>query len=472
MTQRPVSKWWACLAIGIGTFTSVVVAANVVVALPTIAEHFGTDLPTVQWLLVGYTLTISALLLPIGRLSDIVGRKRVYISGFVVFILGTIVSGSAPDVGTLIFGRIIQGAGSAMAQATGMAMLISAFPSDERGTALGAYVSVVGIASITGPAIGGLLVATLGWQWVFYIHIPLALIAILVGLLVLREQREARDAQRARFDWQGAVLSAGLLITLLVALSLGPTTGWGSPPIVTAMVGFLALLGAFIWQEFHTPAPMLDLSLFKRPLFSLAISAGFLSSLALSSSRFLMPFYLQNVLLFNVGKVGLIMVPNAVAIIVLGPLSGRLSDRYGWRNLNVGGMALMATGFFVLALIKENSHVGLAMAGMVIQNLGMGLFQSPNNSAILSTVETSKYGVMAGLTQLVRNSANLTGVAVATAIVTATMAFKGHPPTLDAVSDAPGAFTSALRVTFLVMGAVAVVGMILSFVKSGRTGEG
>ena len=469
--EHPSSKWWAYAAIAIGTFTSVMDHGSVVVALPTIAEHFGTDLPTVQWVLVGYILTISALLLPIGRLSDIVGRKRVYIAGYLVFILGAAVAGSAPNVETLIFGRIIQGAGAAMSQATGMAMLLSAFPSEERGTALGAHVSIVGTGSITGPAVGGLLVAALGWQWVFYINIPLVLIAISVALLVLHEPSRAKDARRPQFDWYGAALSAAFLITLLVALTVGPTAGWGSPPIVAAIVGFVGLLAAFIWRELHTPAPMLDLSLFRRGLFSLGISAGFLSFVASSSSRFLMPFYLQKVLLFSVGQVGLIMVPNAIAMIFIGPLSGRLSDRFGWKKFNVVGMALIATGLFILASITESSPLGMAMAGMLIQSSGMGLFQSPNNSAIYSTVEHSKYGVVAGLTQLMRNSANLTSVAVSTAIVTAIMASKGYLPSLDAVSDAPGAFASGLRVAFLAMGGTALMGMAISFLKGERIDE-
>ena len=471
LNQRPTSKWWAYTAIGLGTFTSVVDHGSVVVALPTIAKHFGTDIPTVQWVLVGYILAISALLLPIGRLSDIVGRKRVYIGGFVIFLLGAAVAGSAPNVGIMIVGRILQGAGAAMSQATGMAMLVAAFPSHERGKAIGSHISIVGIGAVTGPAVGGLLVAALGWQWVFYINIPLALIVISAALLVLHEPRQADDAQRPRFDWHGAALSAALLITLLVALTVGPTAGWGSPPIVAAMVGFFVLVGAFIWRELHTPAPMLDLDLFRRPLFSLAVSAEFISFLASSSTRFLMAFYLEKVLLFRVGQVGLIMVPSAISIILLGPLCGRLSDRYGWKKFNVGGMALLATGLFLLVSINERSPLGLVMAGMVLQSSAIGIFQSPNNSAILSTVEIGKYGVVAALTQLMRNSANLVSVAMATAIVTGVMAVKGYAPSLDAVSDAPGAFTSGVRVTFLVMGFVAVLGMALSFLKADRTRE-
>ena len=469
-------KWWVFLAIAIGTFSSVVEHGSVTVALPSIADHFHTDLPTTQWIVIGYALTISALLLPMGRLSDIVGRKRVYVTGLVVFVIGGVLAGSAGSVLVLILSKVLQGVGAAMTQGTSMAMIVETFSSEERGRALGLQMSVVGTGGVAGPAVGGFLVSGLGWEWVFYFNVLLASLAIVAALIVLDGRRASQDGGGPGFDWPGAAMSTAALVIFLLAMSNGHSAGWGSPLIVLSMLGFLALLGAFVWWELRAPAPMLDVRLFQRKLFSLGVTASFISFLGMSSVRFLMPFYLQSILGYNAGQVGLIIVPSAIAMIVTGPLSGRLSDRYGWRIFNVGGLALGASGLFLMTALDETSPLGLAMAGMILSSCGVGVFNAPNNSSILGAVEPSRYGVVAGFLNLIRNSANVTSIALTTAIVTATMASMGYLPTLAAVSDGGDAgvfeaFTSGMRVAFLTMGSLILVGIVISFMRGGRVPE-
>lgn len=468
IAEGPSYKRWAFAAVAIGTFVSVVDHGSVIVALPTIAEHFDTDLPTAQWVIVGYTLAISALLLPMGRLSDMIGRKRVYVGGFVVFVVGAALAGSSTDITTLIAFKTLQGIGAAMSQSCGMAILISIFPSHKRGSVLGSHMSVVGAGSVIGPALGGILVGSLGWEWVFFIHVPVGILAALVAIIVLDERGLTQPGPRTTFDWLGAAASSAALIIMLLVLTTGSNIGWASPAILVGAVGAIAMLAAFIWWELRTTGPMLDLRLFKRKLFSFGVSVGFISFFGGSSSRFLMPFYLQKVLGFSAMQVGLILVPAALTMIMTGPVSGRLSDRYGWRKFNVGGLSLIAVGLFILSGVTQDSPLGLAMAGMMVQSAGMGIFQSPNNSSILSTVERSRYGVVSALTQLIRNSATVTSVVVTTAIVTAAMASEGYPPSLEAVSDAPHAFLSGLRTAFLVMGGLLLLGVVVSFFKGER----
>ena len=221
---------------------------------------------------------------------------------------------------------------------------------------------------------------------------------------------------------------------------------------------------------------MLDLSLFRRKAFALGVLAAFIPFLGSTSIQFLIPLYLQSVRGYDATRIGLMLVPTAIAMIVMGPISGRLCDRYGWGALTVGGMAVCATGMYLLSRLTEASPLGLVMAGMILQASGLGIFMTPNTSAILSAVEETGYGVVMALAQLVRNAANVTSVAVATAIVTATMAAMGHPPSLDAVSDASDggvllSFTSGLRVTFLVMGSLMVAGVMISFLNRNRPKE-
>ena len=471
--RSPTYKWWAFGALAIGLFASVSDHGSVTVALPSIADHFATDLPTTQWIVIGYALTISALLLPMGRLSDIVGRKQVYVAGFAIFVIGGVFAGTSTSVIVLILAKVLQGVGAAMTQGTSMAMIIAAFPEEQRGKALGLQMSVVGTGGVAGPAVGGFLVGELGWRSVFFANVGLGMVALLAALVILDGRRAVHDGERPGFDWLGAGLSAAAVVIFLVAMSNGHRVGWASAPIVASFAGVVALLGAFVWWELRAAAPMLDVRLFKIPLFSLGVGASFMSFLGMSSVRFLMPFYLQAVLGFSPSVVGLIIVPSALSMMIMGPLSGRLSDRYGWRKFNVGGLMLSATGLFLLSRITETSPLGFVMAGMVLQSFGISVFNAPNNSSILSTVDPAKYGVVSGFLNLVRNFGNVTSIAMATAIVTVTMASMGFPPTLAAVDAGAGeglfhAFTSGLRVAYLAMGSIVVVGIAASLLKGDK----
>ena len=471
--RSPTYKWWAFGALAIGLFASVSDHGSVTVALPSIADHFGTDLPTSQWVIIGYALTISALLMPMGRLSDIIGRKQIYVSGFAIFVIGAVVAGYSTSILMLILAKVFQGVGAAMTQGTSMAMVIDAFPDEERGKALGLQLSVVGTGGVAGPAMGGFLVGAFGWPSVFFVNVGLGLAATVAALIILDGRRMARDGRGPGFDWIGAGLSTAALIAFLLAVTSGHHVGWVSVPMVSALVGVLTLVGLFVWWEFRCAAPMFDVRLFKSRLFTLGVSASFISFVGMSSVRFLMPFYLQVVLGYSPTQVGLIIVPSAFCMIVMGPLSGRLSDRYGWRRFNVGGLMMSAAGLFLLSQITETSPLALVLGGMILQSLGVGTFNPPNNSSILSTVDPARYGVVSGFLNLVRNSGNVTSIALATAIVIATMASMGFPPTLAAVEEGASAglfdsFTSGLRIAYLAMGSLVAVGIVVSFMKGGK----
>jgi len=467
-------KYWAFSAVGIGMFASVVDHGSVNVALPTIAGHFGSDFATVQWVTIGYALTISALLLPMGRLSDLVGRKKVYIVGSLVFILGAAVAGSSSNLTTLIVARVLQGCGAAMTQGTGMAIIVAAFPAGERGKAIGLIMTLVGTGAIAGPAIGGFLVDALGWRSVLLVNVPLVLLGIAASMVILVERRDAhstQDGQEGNFDWLGAALSTGTLITLLLALTNGHRYGWTSPVIVVGILSFLALLVTFIWWELRTTGPLLDLRLFQQNVFSLGVSAHFLIFLGSSAALFLTPFYLQQVLGYTPRQTGLILVPNAVCMAVLGPLSGHLSDRYGWRRFTVGGLLLSTAALFLLSRLTENSSLAQVMPALMLQSSGMGIFYSPSSSSILSAVARERYGVILGFLNLIRNAANVTSVAMAAAIVTATMGAMGYEPSLDAVRGGSGpgvsyAFTLGLRYAYLTMMALLLAAMAVSVLQS------
>ena len=468
----PSYKWWVFTAIAIGTFVSVVDNGSVLVALPEIEKHFQSDLPTVQWVVVGNALAISALILPMGRLGDIVGRKWVYVGGLAIFVACSALAGLSTNLSWLITAKVFQGMGSAMIQGNGMATVISAFSGAERGKALGTHMSVVGSGAIAGPAVGGLLVAAFGWQSVFFVNVPIGILTILIASYILSPEREAAAGERAsvRFDWPGAALSALALLVMLLVVGNGHRLGWSSPAVLLGAAATVALLAGFVWWELRTVSPMLDLRLFKRKLVAMGAAAAWLSFMGMSSSRFMMPFYLQRVLEISPRDVGLLLIPPALCMVLLGPVSGRLSDRFGWRVLTVSGLTLSMIASLLIAVnLTESSPVVFIVLMLMLQSCGMALFNSPNQSSILGSVERTQYGVVAGLTQLIRNSANVTSVAVATTVVVVTMGSYGVEPSLDAVSPSVAdAFIAGLKWAFVLMAAMLLTGVVLAVIRGER----
>ena len=469
----PSYRWWVFATIAIGTFVSVVDTGTVLIALPEIEEHFHSDLPTVQWVVVGNALAISALILPMGRLGDIVGRKWVYIGGLVIFVAGSALAGVAVNLPWLITAKVFQGVGSAMIQGNGMATVITSFSGAERGKALGSHMSVVGSGAIAGPALGGLLVAAFGWRSVFFVNVPIGVLTILASWLILQQQPRADSPQGhsgPKFDWPGAGLSGLALLGFLMVVGNGHRLGWTSPAVMLGSVATVAVLAAFVWWELRAAAPMLDLRLFRRKLVAIGIGAAWLSFLGSQASRFMMPFYMQRVLELGPRDVGLLLIPPALCMVLLGPVSGRLSDRFGWRVLTVLGLSCSATTAFAFAaLLTESSPLVFIVLLLMLQSSGMALFNSPNNSSVLGSVERSQYGVVSSLTQLVRNSANVTSIAMATTVVVITMATFGVEPSLDAVSpEVSHAFVAGLRWAFLLMGGLLAVGIGLAIVRGER----
>ena len=474
LSNSPNYKWWVFAAVGLGSFTGVMTFGTVNVALPTIAGHFETDLPTVQWVVIAQTLTVSALLLPMGRLSDMVGRKQVYVVGLLLLMGASVFAATSTSVLMLVLSRVVQGMGAAMTQGTGMAMITSVFPEDERGKGIGTHMSVIGTGGMVGPVVGGFLVSELGWRWVFLVNLPLASVALLGALLLMDSGLFFRERRGTRFDWQGAALSTGALVTFLLLMTNGYRLGWTSPIIVGAGALFVALTAGFIWWQLRAPAPMLDLSLFRRRVFSLGVLASFISFLSVASVRFIMPFYLQGARGYSPDRVGLIMLPTAITMTIMGPIAGRLSDRFGYRIFNVAGLLLAAAGIFTISRVSEATPLYVIIGAMVAQSAGTGLFGSPNSASIFGAAQGNRHGVVSALLSLVRNSANVTSIAVATAVVAATMVAAGFSPDLGSVGGgvgegARGAFVSGMNTLYLAMSCLLLVGAVASFMKGPAT---
>ncbi len=466
-------KWWVYSVVAIPIFLTVMDQTAINIALPGIANHFEADLPTVQWITLSYVLSTSAMVMPFGRLSDILGRKLVVTAGLVIFIFAAALGGVAQGFILIIIAKTVQGIGSAAIQANGFATIIEAFPQKERGKANGMYMTIIGVGSISGPIIGGLLISNLGWRSVFFAAIPFGIIGLVAILFVLQGRSHAipRQGQGLRFDWMGAALSSAATICVLLIITNAYNLGWNSSYVILGIISSVILISSFVWWELQNDDPMLDLRLFKNRIFSLGVSARFFSFLGGSSVFFLMPFYLIQVMHQPANKAAMLMIPGALCMAVVSPISGRLSDKIGTKWLNVLGMGLSCTAMLTFSQLSVESSPLHIITGMVLSGSGMGMFNATNTTSIMSAIDNPKFGIVSGFLALSRTSANLAGVALATMLVTITMSSSGYEPTLsfqngNVTSDVELAFVSAINLAFFAASGYALISLILSVIRT------
>jgi len=410
------------------------------ISLPRIMGDLNANLSAIQWVVLAYLLTITSLLLTFGRLADLMGRKRVYIAGFAVFTLGNLLAGLSHSVIELTLARALTGVGGAMIQANGAAITAAVFPPEERGKALGLNGTIVAAGLVTGPTVGGVLTDALGWRSIFFVAIPVGLLSIPFASLILKEERISmpRGMRREPFDWPGAVLWAGFLFSLLFALNRGPDIGWSSPAIVALFVASAFLVVGFVLVELRNAYPTIRLSLFRVWGFSAGCTASFSSFVGQQASTFLMPFYLQIALALSARTAGLLMTTVPFTMALVAPVSGRFSDRYGSRGLATAGLAIVASGLFLLSQVTTAGQGYAPIVGtLALLGLGIGMFQSPNNSFIFGSVPREHYGAASGFIATMRNAGSSLGITVWGTIVTSRLTSHGFGGSLQAAVGNP-----------------------------------
>jgi EmrB/QacA subfamily drug resistance transporter len=417
------NKWLVLVAIGIGTYMSALDGSVVNTVLPVITAYFKTDVATIEWTVTVYLLVVSALLLSVGRLGDMRGVKRIYVTGFGVFITGSALCGLSPSPIHLVTARGFQAIGAAMLFATSPAILTKTFPARQRGQALGAQGSMTYLGLSTGPFLGGWLADTFGWHSVFFINVPVGLLAMTLSLLVI--PADERKSQQERFDLAGAGTFALGLTGLLFALDQGHNLGWLSPSILGTLGAAALVLGAFVMLESRVAAPMLDLGLFRRRVFVVATISPVLSFICQFSVGFLLPFFLIQGRGLSAAQAGLILTAQPVVMALTAPLSGSLSDRIGSRTPTTIGMILLASGLFILSRLGQQSPLGLTVLALAICGLGTGLFAAPNNSALMGAAPRDKQGIAAGVLALARNVGMALGIGFSGAIFNTVLGSNG-----------------------------------------------
>jgi EmrB/QacA subfamily drug resistance transporter len=475
--EGPNYKWWAFAAVSIGIFMSTLDVSIVNISLPRIMTGLNTSFDAIQWVVLAYLLTITSLLLAFGRLADLTSRKKVYIAGFVVFVAGNLAAGLSRNVIDLTAARAFAGIGGAMIQANSVAITAAVFPPEERGAALGLNGTIVAAGLVAGPTIGGLITDALGWRWVFYIAIPVGLLAIPFALAVLQE-RHIAVATRARepFDWPGSALWAAFLFALLFALNRGSSMGWGSPFTVGMFVASGVLVLAFVAVELRAAFPTMRLSLFRVWGFSAGSTALFCGFTSQQVPVFLLPFYLQIVRGMSARGAGVLLTTVPLAMALVAPVSGRLSDRYGSRGLSTAGLLLVAAGFLLLARTTTAGQSDLPLIGtFIVIGLGLGLFQSPNNNFIFASVPRQQYGIASGFIATIRNAGSSLGIAVWGAILASKLTSHGFTGDLEAAANNPTltgkvtpVFLDGLHIAIYAAVAVLVIGIVFSALRGPR----
>ena len=462
-------KWKAFSVMAIGLFFGVMDFGGVGVAIPTIADDLNLELRRASLIVIVFSLAISAVLLPVGGLSDLIGRKRSFIGGGLIFTLGAIGSASAPGLESLIVARVFQAIGAAIVMANGMAIVAVVFPASERGKGMGFITVAVGLGSVAGPIVAGGMIDLAGWRSFFLLLAAGTGVATAWAWFILDDAKIGGEARGSfkDYDWTGAVLSAFALILLIIVVSNSDDLKiW---ELVAGILGTVALVGLFVLRETRVRLPMFDLSAFKNSQFSWAITARFLGFVGTSVTFFLMPFYLQNIQGFAASQVGFIMFPGALGFALTGSMSGRLSDKLGVKRFTVTGMILVVIGTLTLATLDEESELYVVMSGLLLSGLGMGLWVAPNMSAAIDAVSTSSYGVISAFINLVRNTASVIGIAIATALLVGFIQHGGNVADLGALKDLGDSataleikadFVAGMRVTFIVYAAIGAFAII------------
>lgn len=448
-------KWLVLIAIGMGTFLATIDSTIVTVALPTLVGQLQTDFPTIQWVTLSYLLTLTVLLLSMGRLGDIVGKKRPYLTGMAVFGVASALCGLAPDVQMLIGFRVVQAVGAAMMQALGMAIITEAFPPTERGRALGISGLLVSAGILTGPVLGGILIDQVGWRAIFYVNVPVTAIGL---LMVSRYVRPGERRPGQRFDLAGAAVLGVSLGALMIALTLGQGWGWGDGRTLALFGVFAVFFAAFILIELRVQQPMVDLTLFRNPQFAISLTMAVVIFIT-AASRIIIPFFLELSVGVRVTDIGLILAVWPISMALMAPAAGWLSDRIGSMKISLAGLVVSLGGYWLLATFvhPDLSPVLFALLSAPT-GLGIGLFQAPNNSAVMGSVPRERLGLAGSFLALTRNMGQLVGTAAVGALW-ASRTLANLPPELagtitDASAAPPAAIAAGTAETFLVLAGV------------------
>ena len=455
-SQPPVAlapgTWWIFVAVAVGTFMSALDGSVVNVVWPAMGDSFHVNVAAIEWVVIIYLLVVSGTLLIFGRLGDLRGYKKIYVAGFALFVVGSALCGLSPNVYVLVAFRGFQALGAAMLFAASPAILTTSFPPQRRGQVLGLQGTFTYLGLTVGPPLGALLAARFGWPAIFYINVPVGLAAILLAWRFI--PADSGSGNKERFDVPGAATFLFGLVALVLAINMGSEWGWTSPAILGLIFVALAALAGFIVLESRVESPLMDLSLFRNRTFSTSSVTALLNYVCIYTVVFLMPSYLEKGRGLSLPQAGVVLMAMPLVMAIVAPLSGSLSDRVGTRTPVILGMAVLAAGLAALGLLGPTAPLPLVALVMAAIGFGVGVFVSPNTSALMGAAPPHRRGIASGILAESRNVGMVLGVALAGAVFTTVL--RGAAPGANPVTF------RALSAGFFFAAGIAAIGAVVA----------
>lgn len=459
--HRQGYHWFVVGTVCVGAFMAALDASIVNIALPTMQKQFHVTMNVVEWVSLAYLLTLGSLIIALGRLADMFGRRWMYAIGFSIFIVGSFLCGMSPSLGFLLGARIIQALGAAMLQANSVAIITAATPASARGKAIGIQGSAQAIGLSIGPAVGGALLSLLNWRWIFFVNLPVGIIGTILGVLMLPQDQ--KKTKREPFDYLGAALLAPTLVALIYLLNTGLKLGLSSPLMLGSLVVTIVGLVLFLWVERRSKTPMVDLKLFTNPAFSLGNMTGVISFTVMYAVTLLGPFYLDMVEKMGSLSAGLYMTVIPIGMTIFTPIAGALADKFGTRLLTILGMVSAAIGSVLLAVMEGNLTKPLLILGLFLVGVGLGVFTPPNNSSVMGSAPSNRLGVAGGILNMSRTLGMGLGVTFGGLSLQIFLSMNGAKSEQLATL---AQIIPSFRESYLVIATFALIAVILSGVRS------
>ncbi len=449
-------RWWTLVAVSFGLFMIMLDNTVVNVALPSIQKDLKVSVSSLEWVVNAYFLTFAVLMLTGGKLADMFGRRRIFVTGLVIFTVSSLACGLAANGETLIAARAVQGVGAAMMNPATLSIITATFPPRQRGTAMGIWVGVSAVALALGPITGGLLAEHADWSWIFFINVPIGIFAIVAARIVIRESKDTSADQRLDFPGLGA---SGIgLFALTYALIEANNKGWTSPEILALFGVAILSFAAFVGVELRQRAPMLDLTLFRNRTFTGANLTMLLVALSMFGVFFFVSLFVQGILGYSPVQAGAAFLPMTLCIIFFAPVAGRLSDRIGPRWLMAGGMTLISISLVLFSLLDGGSSFWDLFPALLVGGAGMAMGMTPTTAAAMSSVPVDKAGVGSAVLNSMRQVGGSLGVAIMGAILGSYVSVGPLSP------QYPDQFVSGFQAALHVAAAIAFAGAIVALV--------